>query len=162
MGQRPQPKPLSCNTQSTCCSSLWHLSDAFSLLFSSLAILDPNWMALFGSWDDIPSPSKPMSSNPQSTCCSSLLHLSEAFSLLFSSLAILDPNWMALFGSLEDAPRPRRWAATRRRSFSPTPLGRFRSACDGKMNNMTLDKCIILSCLQESCVYCIKAPLHYL
>lgn len=38
--------------------SLLHLSEAFSLLFSIFAILDPNCIALFGRTEELPSPKR--------------------------------------------------------------------------------------------------------
>ncbi|PWA26210.1 hypothetical protein CCH79_00013797 [Gambusia affinis] len=59
---------------------------------------------------------------------SSLLHLSDAFSHRSSILATREPNCMARLGRTAARPRPSCRAADRRRSFSPTPRGRERSA----------------------------------
>jgi len=46
------------NDQGSLPVSQWQKSDATSLLFpSNFAILDPNWMALFGNRDDAKQPS---------------------------------------------------------------------------------------------------------
>ena len=79
----------------------------------------------------------------------SLPHTSDAFSLEFSILAILEPNCIARFGRQAESVMPSCLAATRSKSFSPTPLGNVRFVCTGKkIMNKEKGACNVLS---EAC-----------
>ena len=58
----------------------------------------------------------------------SLSHASEAFSLEFSIFAILEPNCIALLGCVAVSQSPSWTAANRSSNFSPSPLGKVKSA----------------------------------
>ena len=89
--------------------------------------------------------------------------MSEPNSLLFedpASLAMREPNWMALFGSLLAPWQPSMTAASLSNLFSPTPLGRPRSAYTKQKLTLRLRGYIILyeaskvdtkSVIEDSC-----------
>ena len=79
-------------------------------------------------WQDWPYWLAGLAAGSQS--CTSLLHTWAPFSFICSSLAMREPNWMARFGRAAVVGKPSLRAAKRSNSFSPTPRGSRRSACN--------------------------------